>query len=527
VTVAACWLAAVAPSRAAGEEIDELRNTVINVLRALVERGVLSREQAESLVRDAQSKAAADREAAAASDEGAVRVPFVPEIVREQLEADLATSLTPVVADAVVERAKVERWGVPGALPEWLGRVAWSGDIRVRAESQIQASGNLPGFYLDFQAINEAGGIGLAGPDALRNVTEDRNRLRVRARFGLDAGLGEHFNTGVRIATGEIDSPVSTQQTAGDSARRYSIALDRAFLRFRDEDRFGFEYLTVTGGKFASPFLASEMLFDPDLAFDGVAGTGRLPIGTRMPGGSAAFWTLAALPLEEIELSGDDKVLLATQLGVDMRIAEGHRFRAAAAYYDFRNVQGRRNAPESTLLDFTAPGFLQGGNTLFDIRNDLDVNTNLFALAGQYEIVSLRVAYDLPIAGRYAFSASGEWVRNIGWEREDVLEVSGIDADERVDGYEVQFAFGLRDLDRPWNWRASAFYRYVQRDAILDAFSDSDFRGGGTDVKGYGISAEVGVTEAVSARLRYYAADEIDGPPFGLDTLFLDVNARY
>src|SRR5580700_555330 len=67
--------------------LDELRNTVINLLKSLVQRGILTREQADALVKAAQEKAAADAAALAQQrkqqekeEENAVRVPYVPEI---------------------------------------------------------------------------------------------------------------------------------------------------------------------------------------------------------------------------------------------------------------------------------------------------------------------------------------------------------------------------------------------------------------------------------------------------------------
>src|SRR4051812_21979380 len=46
----------------------ELRNTVVNLLQALVERGVMTREQAEGLVKNAQDKAATEAAAVATQD---------------------------------------------------------------------------------------------------------------------------------------------------------------------------------------------------------------------------------------------------------------------------------------------------------------------------------------------------------------------------------------------------------------------------------------------------------------------------
>src|SRR4030081_2514916 len=67
------------------QSLEELRNMVINLLQALVEQGVITREKAEQMVKSAQDKAAANAAAAATADEGAVRVPYVPQNVKDEI----------------------------------------------------------------------------------------------------------------------------------------------------------------------------------------------------------------------------------------------------------------------------------------------------------------------------------------------------------------------------------------------------------------------------------------------------------
>src|ERR1700743_3499366 len=55
------------------QSVEELRNTVVNLLQALVDKGLLTREQAQQLVKQAQDKAAADAAALAAKDPQAAK----------------------------------------------------------------------------------------------------------------------------------------------------------------------------------------------------------------------------------------------------------------------------------------------------------------------------------------------------------------------------------------------------------------------------------------------------------------------
>src|SRR5690349_13030331 len=116
--------------------MEELRNTVINLLQALVERGVITREQAEAIVKSAQEKAAQAASVAAQQrkeEAGAVRVPYVPEIVKDQIRKDVVEQLSPDIKKEVAQQLS-SNGTVVSALPAWLQRMTWSGDIRVRGE---------------------------------------------------------------------------------------------------------------------------------------------------------------------------------------------------------------------------------------------------------------------------------------------------------------------------------------------------------------------------------------------------------
>src|ERR1700736_1223738 len=169
---AAVALAVLSPTLQAAEDaserqsLEEIRNTVVNLLRALVDKGLMTREQAESLVKQAQDKTAADaaanaaKEAAVAkADEGAVRVPYVPQIVKDEISKQVASEVKPAVVADVVKEPKAEKWGVPAALPEWLSRVRVFGDVTVRAQGDLYSKDNLANQILDINTINQNGGI--------------------------------------------------------------------------------------------------------------------------------------------------------------------------------------------------------------------------------------------------------------------------------------------------------------------------------------------------------------------------------
>src|ERR1700728_4988615 len=121
------------------QSLEELRNTVINLLQALVDQGVITREKAAQMVKAAQEKAAANAAAAAKADEGAVRVPYVPQIVKDEISKQVAEQVKPEVVQSVVAEAKSEKWGVPAALPDWLEHVHPFGDVTFRGQADMFA----------------------------------------------------------------------------------------------------------------------------------------------------------------------------------------------------------------------------------------------------------------------------------------------------------------------------------------------------------------------------------------------------
>jgi hypothetical protein len=508
------------------QSMEELRNTVINLLQALVDQGVLTREKAEQMVKSAQEKAAANATAAAKADEGAVRVPYVPQIVKDEIAKQVAEQVKPGVVADVVSEAKTEKWGVPGALADWLTRTRLSGSVTLREENIFYAKDNAPFTYLNFYGINTAGGIAKAGLNAFENVSEDRARFRGRARIAVDSDITDSVTAGVRIATGNTSDLVSESQTL-DGTAPYQFGVDELFIRFDERNDQKFPWFSVVGGRYLNPYgTPTDLVFHKDLTFEGVAATGRLGLGDGSADQSALFLTAGVHPLQEVALSARDKWLVGAQLGANLRWGEGQRLRLSGAFYDYLNVTGRLNPPDSTLYNYTAPVFLRQGNTYFDISDSSDPTVNLFALAAGYRLVNVNATYEMDV-GRYTFAATADAVRNFGYNAAAVSANVGIYVAPRTKGYQAELSFGDPTVLSAGAWRGTLGYRYLQRDAVIDAYTDSDFHFGGTDAAGYYFVGDYGLANRVWMRLRYLSANAIDGATLGIDTLQLDLNTRF
>ncbi|ANX05649.1 hypothetical protein PG2T_13980 [Immundisolibacter cernigliae] len=526
ITLLALTGVAAADERA---DLEKLRATVTGLIGALVEQGVLSREAADGMIKKAEADAArtvaAQAQQAPPARPGEVRVTYVPQIVKDEIRAQVRDELRQEVAQDVIDRARQEQWGVPAALPDWVARLKFKGDLRLRGQSDRFADGNAQFAYFDFLEINNAGGLADAGADGLLNTSEDRDRLRARARLGLDVTITDSLLAGFRLGTGNTRDPVSTNQTLGNTGNRYETVLDQAFLRYQAAGAT--PWLTAWGGRFDSPWLSTDLVWDGDLGFEGAAATLRHDfVGSGQPA-RGVFLTAGAFPLQEEELSSKDKWLFGGQLGLDLAFADQSRLKAGLAYYHFSHVVGRRNDLDGIEFDYTAPEYLQKGNTLYDIRNDADPQSQLFALASDYHLLDLTVQYDIARFAPYHVILTGDFVRNVGFDEDEVAARIGQPIEAKINGYQFMASVGWPQVTAAGRWRVFGGYKHLERDAVLDAFTDSDFHLGGTDAKGWILGGDYGLARNTWLTMRYLSADEIDGPPLGIDVLQLDLNTRF
>lgn len=532
MTIKRKWLALTVAAACSGSawaapdderaKVEMLHETTLSLIQLLVEQGVLKQEAADAMLKKAQQQAAektAQAKAAEAepgkADTGkdVVRVVYVPEHVKREIREQ--------VRQEVVAQAKLERWGDVNAVPEWLDRLKWEGDIRLRYQGDLFADSNAPETV--FQAIGQDVG----------NTLEDRHRERVRLRLGLNANVAPGVDAGVRITTGNTADPVSTNQTLGTYDNKYSLVLDRAFLRLRPIDD-----LALWGGRMPNPFFSTDLVWDDDINFEGGAvsyAPGALdPQRTFKP-----FVTAGVFPLQEIEekagVAVRDKWLYAAQTGLEWTPSTRARFKIGAGYYHYRNVAGVSNPTPTTtgLYDLSTPPFRQKGNSLFvidsDANNNGTQNDPVYGLASDYRIANLTLVADFAEFYPVHIIGSIDWARNLGFDRGEILARTAQDIEPETDGYQVKLTIGhptFKYVD-DHEWQAYIGYRYLERDAVLDAFTDSDFHLGGTNAKGFMIGGSYALFKNTWLSARWMSSDEISGLPLSIDVFQLDLNAKF
>ncbi|HUO44285.1 MAG TPA: putative porin [Burkholderiales bacterium] len=525
-SIAAVLLMTAGPA-AVADQLDELRalrDTTINLVRLLVQEGLISKEKADALIEQAEKAGAAAQAANATPGQPAeqpqgeskvVRVPYVPEIVKNELREE--------IKQEVLTQAKNERWGDPGTLPDWLNRISLSGDIRLRGEQDSFPDGSVPNAP---PAIQQLFGTNI------NNTTEDTASMKLRLRLALQIKVADTVSAGARLATGGTGSgsnPVSTNQTLGSYGSRYTLGVDRAWITYAPASWF-----LVTGGRIANPYFApTELVWDEDLNFEGVAAR----VMPKFNENVAAFATVGAFPIQYIEPTPTNaartKWLYGYQAGLELNSYELGSLRMSTALYDYHRVEGTPDPdpsvdPRSNLYDLTAPQFRQKGNSAFYIDEFTHPTApTLFGLASRFREVNFSGSLDIAYFDPYHVILDADYVRNIGFDENEIFRRTGLDLEPRTTGYQTRLAVGMPAMQKRGDWQGFIGYRYVQRDATLDAFTDSDFHLGGTDAKGYFLGGSVTFEKNTFVRLRWLSGKEIDNLPLSIDVLQLDLNTKF
>jgi Putative porin len=489
------------------EDLETLKQTTINLIQALVQQGVLSADKADLLVKQAESKAKASVAEAKRVESSTVRVQLVPESVRKQIAEQ--------VREEVVSQAKAERWGDVNTVPDWVDRFRFTGDVRVGYQRDMFGKNNAPELFFQVAGQN------------VENTTEDRNRARLRARLGVTASVTPELSANMRLVTGSAADPVSSNQTLGNYGSKLSFALDRAFLRWRPTQ--GLNGWNVTAGRVPNPFFGTDLIWDEDVNLDGFAvqfdeGTGTNK--TWRPFGTAGFF-----PLQDVQRSlnnrAKSKFLLGVQAGMEWVPSNQLRAKAALSIYDFKNVSGVTNPIGGTATNETAPRFRQKGNTLFNISNPQNVFDGPFALASDYRVLNLTGVVDYKMFDPAHVILTTDFVRNMAFDPKRIKSRTGLDIDRQDKGYLVRLAVGMPNMVLKDDWQLSLAYRYLEADAVLDAFTDSDFHLGGTNNKGFIVGAQYGLSRNTSLSARWLSSQEIKGLPLSINSLQVYFNARF
>ncbi|MDD5459613.1 MAG: putative porin [Phycisphaerae bacterium] len=300
---------------------------------------------------------------------------------------------------------------------------------------------------------------------------DNRNRNRIRARLGIKGKVTDDVEVGFRLATSEPFSsdkgdPVSTNQTLDDAFSKKSIWLDLAYFKWSPKD----SGLNIFGGKMENPFYrvgGNQLIWDNDLTPEGIAiqYTRSLGENDELFANGGGFW------VNEVS-SGADTGLWGMQGGLKHTFANKSTLTGGASYYSYGNING--SGP------LIGTGFQGNSNASSLYTNDYDV-AEVF---GEY---GFKIGQTPAAAfASYVKNTSASTSRDTGW---------------LVGGK-------LGKCKDKGSWEFSYDYRNLEADAVLGAFSDSDFVGGGTDGKGHRFGYTYQLAKNLQGALTYFLDDK-------------------
>jgi len=370
------------------------------------------------------------------------------------------------------------------ALPDWVKMVTFFGDVRVRNEL------------------------------FLRKDDKDRNRDRFRLRFGAKVKANDETEIGLKLASGNASDPISNNQTFTDEFTFKNINIANAYLKLMPSKSIGLDrpWVTLMGGKFDQPMYVppspNMLVFDKDLTPEG-------------------FWE-SLKPVEEKE-----GVLRGLAVNLGQWILEENSKTGEAAIYGFQGVGNLAlgdilwnvGVADYKFVDASSIAVARNKNTALSITNTVTLSdgevvggkpidpstagpnkngttaattdpTTGATIPGKpititkfnSEFNDLNVGTDVLIpTGMPAFPVRvfGDFVKN--------TEAKGSDDQ----GYQGGVSIGA--LKDPGDFQFTYAYERLETDAVVSAFSDSDFgHDGGTNTKAHILQAGVVLNKYVT-----------------------------
>ena len=581
VVLGVCFLIGQIAHAQEKEDAEKTRMTVLSLIETLVKNGNMTRAQADTMMREAEKRAQSRIRVtplAETTPDGkkVVRVPYIPESVktemREQIKSEVLAAQSQKNAGSVL--------GDSGK------KFKFVGDIRIRTELNRLDNNNTPTNGLGLKGNNTATRAVTRGADFFSPSSEKINaipgevfdptsntaRERIRVRLGLLGNLSDEFSFGLGISTGSsTGSPTSTNQTldqGGTSSpgffNKYAVNWDRAYLRY--EPGTGME---INVGRFKNPFIGTDLVWADDLSFDGISASAKTPLNDM----SDVFATVGWFPLTT-RTSGKTlgRSLTGAQLGWERRFGlKDNKFKLSAGLYKYNNVEGQAEGDYSTatssyLSSEYPAGARQRGNTLFKINSlesitpgtgtydktqcassNIDANmsshvdcTNTWGLASSFNELNITSSLDLSQFDPVHMVLTFDMVKNIGYDAAETNSRVGLKLlDLKTFGYLASLKLGSPTIKQRGEWNMSVAYRYVGSDAVLDAFTDSDFGMGGTNNKGLTLKYSYGVAANTWLSFRWMSSDLVDSmipsalnannpnTKFSVDSIFIDLNTRF
>jgi len=483
----------IAPPAASKEDIQELRDIVaaqqkqietqsqqLQQLQHQLRQLLDSVQQANANAQKLQS--GADQAQAAATQ--AQQSTAEAERVADQASTAAVEAKTSATKTDQTLAKRVQ--GVENSLKK-VGPFAFSGDFRLRDEP----------FF--------------GGPSDQSQV---RNRERFRLRFNANAKLNDDINGGFTLASGDINDPISTNQTTIQFYTRKAIAIDKAFINYNPHR---FKPLTLTAGKFAYPWYNTELTWDKDLNPEGVAQTlafdfESVPVLKRVAlvGFELPFTEVAGTSL--VNKSIVQSAVYGGQLQTAWQLGPWLKLSAYSGFYNYHNADpialatAKANLKNPTtplsgtlplnatglqnsVLTITATGIVTVGGQPISTGVKTITNAQFASKFGLFDSIA-KFDIQTPFK-RWPITLIGDYVQNTE-ACANIVNLQPTPANTSTSTFSQSLSAPCNSRERRAYWAESRFGRlqekgdwqfaytrmFIEREAVMSVFNASDIRQG-------------------------------------------------
>lgn len=371
--------------------------------------------------------------------------------------SELQTDLAKEAKDEADQKAKTDRLSSFEQKLAWAAKTQVKGDVRVRYED--------------------------VNVDGATSGSPNRDRERIRARFGIYSEINPQVDTGIRVATGSGSDSRSTNQSMDNYFDKKQLWLDQAYIDFHPD---AIKDLHLIGGKMNQPWVSmGDVIWDGDINPEGFAATYKHSLGGAELFGSAGYFNLKDNVDGEGVQFRHDLRLYSGQLGARFAPTDSMKVTLGGSIYTYDNGKNDGNAALAI-----------NGN------DPLNAEFTLYEGFGQIDLSNLPIP--LSAYGQYVVNSKSNTSEDTAW-------LTG-----------VKTKLGAWSLD--YN------YRDVQRNAVVGAFTDSDFANGFTGSRGHKFKVGYEIDKNFSLGTTYYMAKSDTSnlrTDANVDTLQVDLEAKF
>jgi hypothetical protein len=332
----------------------------------------------------------------------------------------------------------------------------------------------------------------------------DRNRYRFRVRWGLEKKFNDDWKAGFRLASGTgTNEATSTNQTFTSEFGLKSVFFDRAYAIYTPtkwwQEKFpSIQTVEVGGGKVENPYdrdkWNSSIIWDSDVTPEGIYEKVDFRLATPS---DEAKWDLHTLMgqfmlSEDSDLSPGDHGLLAYGIGTSYQWKKDHKVSFKVTYYDWQDYAQ----------------FIKSSSSLANALGGNDREVDDFKILNFYADTNFLVPTwwgqkNLNIFGDYAHNTDLQ----SGGSTDESLKDPALRGDSD-DAFSIGATLGKTKDQGDWSFTYE--YLYIEPNAVVGNFSESDLGVGHANNKGHRLSYKYMIFKNIELALTAWFVEKVD-----------------